>query len=77
MILAENRRIYKFALLGGVESRGLGGFYFWRKPNEAKTLFWVLRTDYFLNRFCDSQNLNRSNGGGGFVFFEIFGIELD
>ena len=29
-----------------------------QKQKEAKSLFWVLRTDYFSPRFCDSQNLD-------------------
>ena len=40
-------RFCESALLGGLESLGLEGLYFLQKQKVAKTLFWVLRTDFF------------------------------
>ncbi len=54
-----------------------------RRIHESKMIFWILRytlrVSLRMTKYVsDSRiNLNRSNGGGGFVFIKNFGIKLD
>ena len=40
-------RFCESTLFGGLESKRQEGLYFWQKQKEAKSLFWVLRTEIF------------------------------